>query len=79
MPLRTIGADQGPGHGQVAEASPDERAFRPCGDVEDLVAVALEHCDLLGTGVVREANDLFSRQQPGIDRDVDAGSFEDVR
>ena len=35
-------------------------------DVEDLVAIALEHHHLPGAGIAREADDLFRRQRGSI-------------
>ena len=71
-------ADHGAADRHVAEAEPDVLARRLRGDVEDLVAVALEHRHLLGARVVGEAHDLLRRDAARVDRHVDARVLVDL-
>ena len=66
-------ADDRAVNGHVAERHPDVAARLPRRHVEHLVAVALEHRDLLRARVVREPDDLLGGHGPGVDGDVDPG------
>ena len=57
-------------------ASPTYSLVSRVVDVEDLVAVALEHRHLLRPRVVGEADDLLRGHRARVDRDVDPGLLE---